>query len=400
MWVEEALIVILYFPFPVQNKKVHSPNKRNYSKENTQKQGLSLILPQDLTKIDEEIKPFWNSLSTEIHCILWQPHQIELPEQGFFSLDGFSNYQEGKSNFWKKQIIPNRSIRQPSSPSSLRLSIPTTENEAQNAIISKKIRIYPKNENLWFDSLNLYRRAYNLTIEFMRKGRKPSSEFRSQICEWCFCECEENEVSYNSNLIQAAYKKACETRTAVIKNRIQGKKSELTFMSRCASSQYFVVPRLSSKKEIYPRILQGCRWSEIVPDEAKGKTAIVTYTNAQWFVSVRKEKVVSKPKREHLSIVALDPGVRTFQTAFSDSEATQYGDKFVETKLVPLMLGLDHLLSWRDKLFNESKTKQWVQDRLKHCNSLIHQVRIRQQNLVADLHRRVAYDLVSNHDVI
>jgi hypothetical protein len=177
---------------------------------------LSLMLPADLTKIDEDIKPFWNSLSTAIHYTLWQPHQIELPEADFSLLNGLSqpkvseaNYQEDESNFWKKRITPNRSTQQPSSPSSLRLSIPTMENEAQNEITSKKIRIYPKNETLWFDSLNLYRRAYNLTIEFMRKGRKPSSEFRSQIGDWCFCECEENEVSYNSNLIQAAYKKAC-----------------------------------------------------------------------------------------------------------------------------------------------------------------------------------------------
>ncbi|MFK5969441.1 MAG: zinc ribbon domain-containing protein [Candidatus Marithrix sp.] len=70
-------------------------------------------------------------------------------------------------------------------------------------ITSKKIRIYPANEVLWFDSLNLYRRAYNLTIEFMGKKRKPSSEFRTQICDWCRIECEDNDVSFNSNLIQA-----------------------------------------------------------------------------------------------------------------------------------------------------------------------------------------------------
>ncbi len=273
-------------------------------------------------------------------------------------------------------------------------------NEAQNVITSKKIRIYPTNERLWFDALNLYRRAYNLTIEFMRKGRKPSSEFRSQICDWCYCECEENEVNYNSNLIQAAYKKACETRTAVIKKRMKGERSELTFMSRCANSQYFVAPRLSPKKEIFPRILHGCHWSETVPDGAKGKTTIVTYTNGQWFASVRQEPKIPKQKLEHLSVVALDPGVRTFQTAFSYQDATQYGDKFVETKLVPLMLGLDHLLSLRDKLLNDDQSKQWVQDRLKYCNSLIHNIRAKHQNLVADLHRRVAYDLVSNHDII
>ena len=384
----------------VTSKKALLNNKNNCLNLNTLMPGFSLMLPADLTKIDEDIKPFWNSLSTAIHYTLWQPHQIDLPEADSSLLNGLSNYQEEESNFWKKQIIQNSSILQPSSPSSLRLSIPTMENEAQNVITSKKIRIYPTTERLWFDSLNLYRRAYNLTIEFMRKGRKPSSEFRSQICDWCYCECEENEVNYNSNLIQAAYKKACETRTAVIKKRLKGEKSELNFMSRCASSQYFVAPRLSPKKEIFPRILHGCRWSETVPDEAKGKTTIVTYTNGQWFASVRQEQAVPKQKLEHLSVVALDPGVRTFQTAFSDQDASQYGDKFVESKLVPLMLRLDHLLSLRDKLLNEDKSKQWVQDRLKYCKSLIHKIRVRHQNLVADLHRRVAYDLVSNHDVI
>ncbi|RKZ77800.1 MAG: hypothetical protein DRR19_27410 [Candidatus Parabeggiatoa sp. nov. 1] len=361
-------------------------------------EGLSLTLLADFTKIDKDIKPFWNSLSTDIHNILWQPYQIESPKPDL-SVGDF-NYVMEESSFWKKLITPNNSTRQCSSCSSLRLSIPTMESEAQNAIISKKVRIYPINENLWFDSLNLYRRAYNLTIEFIRKGRKPSSEFRTQICDWCFCECEENDVSYNSNLIQAAYKKACETRTAVIKKRTQGKKAVLTFMSRCATEQYFVVPRLSAKKEIFPKILQGCYWSENLPDEAKGKTAIVTYANGQWFASVKQERVVAKKKREHLSIVALDPGVRTFQTRFSDQDAVSYGEGFVNDKLVPLMLALDNLLSLRDKLKQEDQSKQWVQDRLKNLKQAIHKIKVRQQNLVADLHRRVAIDLVSNHDVI
>jgi hypothetical protein len=76
-------------------------------------------------------------------------------------------------SFWKKQIVPNNLTPQRLSPLSLHLSIPITENEAQNVIASKKIRIYPQNEKLWFEALNLFRRAYNLTIEFMRKGRKP-----------------------------------------------------------------------------------------------------------------------------------------------------------------------------------------------------------------------------------
>jgi len=277
----------------------------------------------------------------------------------------------------------------------------TTENEAQTDVTtSKKIRIYPKNEVLWFDSLNLYRRAYNLTIEFMLQSRKPSSEFRTQICDWCGIECEDNDVTFNSNLVQAAYRKACDTRTAVIKKRACGCKAELSFMSRMAPQQYFVAPRLSPKKQIFPNILKGCTWTEKVPEDAIGKTVVVTYTNGQWFASVRFVQPINQVVTKELSIVALDPGVRTFQTAFSVEDAISYGDQFANDKLVPLMSELDRLLSERDKLHNEDRSLQWVKNRLKNLNRRIHKVRARHQNLVADLHRRVAYDLVTNHDVI
>jgi len=170
--------------FLAQNKKVHSSNKKSYSEKNILMQDLSLTLPQDLTKIDEDIEPFWNSLSTAIHYTLWQPHRIELPEAGLPLSSGLSqpkvseaNYQAGESNFWKSQIIPSSSTPKHLSLSLPASSIPTTETEGQRSskegqsvITSKKIRIYPENEPLWFASLNLFRRAYNLTIEFFKKA--------------------------------------------------------------------------------------------------------------------------------------------------------------------------------------------------------------------------------------
>jgi len=405
--------------FQAPNKKVLLTNKKNCSKANTQRLDFSLTLPQDLTQIDEDIEPFWNSLSTALHYTLWQPHQIESPELVSLSsnevterseVNGLlqpkvseANYREAVSFFWKSPIIPNHLTPKRLLLSLPASSIPTTEKEVEedeSIPTTKKIRIYPENEYLWFASLNLYRRAYNLTIEFMRKGRKPSSEFRTQICDWCKLECEEHDITYNSNLIQSAYRKACDTRTAVIKKRVKGENASMSFMSRNAPGQYFVVPRFSANKQIFPRILKGCKWTEDVPSEAIGKTVIVTYTNGQWFASVNLNQSIEPTKSEALSIVALDPGVRTFQTAFSGTDAVSYGESFVNDRLVPLMLELDGLLSARDKLHCEEKSKQWVKDRLKNINRRIHKVRARQQNLVADLHRRVAYDLVSNHDVI
>jgi len=385
----------------VPNKKRLWQDKNNCSKTNIHSLNLSLTLPPVLTKIDEAIKPFWNPQSTAIHNILWQPHQIELPEPAFNLSNGSLNYRVFDTSFWKNRIIPSNLT-----PKLLLLSLPasstlTTEGEVRaDVITSQKIRIYPENEVLWFDSLNLYRRAYNLTIEFMIKGRKPSSEFRTQIGDWCRIECEDNDITFNSNLIQAAYRKACDTCTAVIKKRVKGEKAELSFMSRMASQQYFVAPRLSPKKQIFPHILKGCTWTEKVPEEAIGKTVVVTYTNGQWFASIRLTQPIKQVVTKELSIVALDPGVRTFQTAFSVEDAISYGDQFVNDKLVPLMSELDRLVSVRDKLHHEDRSLQWVKDRLKNLNRRIHFVRARHQNLVEDLHRRVAYDLVTNHDVI
>jgi putative transposase len=363
-------------------------------------QDLFMTLPPDLTKIDKAIGPFWNSHSLSLHYTLWQPHQIESPEVSLPLSNGSSNYQVGESNFWKSQIIPNSLIPQHLSLLKLTLSTQTQEKEAQSVITSKKIRIYPENEPLWFACLNLYRRAYNLTIEFMRKGRKPHGEFRSQICEWCKLECEEHDIAYNSNLILAAYRKACDTHIAVIKKRMKSEKTSMSFMSRNATQQYFIVPKLSSKKQIFPKILKGCKWAESVPDEAIGKTVIVTYAKGQWFASVRTSQLIEPTKTQNLSVVAIDPGVRTFLTTFSGTDAVSYGDGFVNNRLVPLMLSLDALLSSRDRLYQKDKSKQWVKDRLTNINRRIAKVRVRQQNLISDLHQRVAYDLVSNHDVI
>jgi hypothetical protein len=91
---------------------------------------------------------------------LWQPHQIELPEAGLHLSGGLSNYRAGESSFWKNHIIQSHSIPKRLSRSKPVSSTPTTEKEAQSETTSKKIRIYPENEALWFASLNLYRSAY------------------------------------------------------------------------------------------------------------------------------------------------------------------------------------------------------------------------------------------------
>ncbi len=143
-----------------RSNKAHSKHKKDGLKSTIQTGSLSLTLPADVTKIDADIKPFWNELSKEIHSILWQPHQIESPEQDSRSLNGSLNYQVGALSFWKRKILPINLTQKPSLLSLPALSVPIMESETET-VISKKIRICPENEKKWEQALNIYRCAYN-----------------------------------------------------------------------------------------------------------------------------------------------------------------------------------------------------------------------------------------------
>ena len=48
----------------------------------------------------------------------------------------------------------------------------------------------------------------------------------------------------------------------------------------------------------------------------------------------------------------------------------------------------------------EEAKPQWYFDRMKHYSKAISKLRAKMDHLVNDLHKRVAYDLVKNNDII
>ena len=269
---------------------------------------------------------------------------------------------------------------------------------------SRKIRVYPKNKKLYKAALDTYRRAYNLTIDsFKNKNIKPSSDLRKEITEQCK---NENHQIYDVNLIGEAYRKACSTRNAVLSKRKKEMKADYHFMSWKYSPKYFVVNRLGVNGSVYNKSLGSVFYTESIPKEAIGKNAIVTYKHDQWFISVKKEQMIKPTKTKSNKIIALDPGVRTFITSYSENETIKYGDKFVKNKLFSLMVQISKLISARTKYLNILKKTsndfipQWITDRLANIDRRINSVKAKQNNLINDLHRRVAYDIVINNDII
>jgi len=145
-------------------------------------------------------------------------------------------------------------------------------------------------------------------------------------------------------------------------------------------------------------------YTESIPDEAIRKQATIMYQNGQWFVGVQEKKELAPHSKEPARIVAIDPGVRTFATSYSQESVVDYGKNFTKDILAPLMKKLDNLLSQRDLLDNtkleDNQVPQWLKDRIRNLNKKIDFVRAKQSHLVRDLHLRVAFDLVKNNDVI
>ena len=130
-----------------------------------------------------------------------------------------------------------------------------------------------------------------------------------------------------------------------------------------------------------------------MPEEAWRKLTTIVLERGQWFICAQKQiATTGQDEIQVRSVVALDPGVRTFVTAYSVNHAASYGDGFYADKVFPLLLRLDDLVGLRAK----ARHREWR----RHLQKRIDKLAIRVRNLVDDLHRRVAYDLVQAFDVI
>jgi len=370
-------------------------NNRDFSKNNTT-EGLSVTLDLDSISRDEALSPYWNECCKENQSNWWLPHQIVSRGQDSQLSNISSNYQEVQSNFWKKTIRPINSTY----PISYPILLPSATQFMESVLVkgTKKIRVYPKNKNYLLEVIRQQRRAYNLAIACFQEQDKhvelrgnddyAKSSLRKTIREFVKSEVEERGEKFVSSGCDEAVASAFLTRDAVIRNRKNGKKCGFSFKSSKNPRQSFIWQKLSEgfvKKQF--TLTEDC------PEESLGKQARVVYDKGRWFLLAQKQiKTVGQSEIQAQNIVAIDPGVRTFATAFSSHESVSYGDGFFEERIMPLLLKMDDLYSLKSK----AKNDQWK----RHYEKRIHRLSNRVRDRIDDLHRRVCYDLVSSYDII
>ncbi len=247
---------------------------------------------------------------------------------------------------------------------------------------TKSIKLYPtlKQRQIFKKWQDCSRYVFNQTIDYLRSciNFSPSwmdikKDLLKQLPKWC------GPVPFQIKAIAVkeahqAYWKA---------------KGHPRFRSRKAPMQSCYIPKSALKEAgIYPKISgQGLRYSEPLPEVPLDSRLIYQYH--EWFLSVPHKKTTHVAENQG-RVVALDPGVRTFQTFYSEHLAGQIGyDDF--GRIQRLCYRLDDLISRTSKATGKAKRE------MKRAAA---RIRKKIKNLIKEIHFKTARFLVDNFDVI
>lgn len=167
-----------------------------------------------------------------------------------------------------------------------------------------------------------------------------------------------------------------------------GEPFKLKFRSRKNPVQSCYIPKSAVKSDgIYSRVLGKMRLTEELPENPMDSRLI--FENNQFYLSVPYKSKVSLSESQG-RCVALDPGIRTFITGFSETETFEIA-KGDFTRITRLCTFIDKLLSKKSK----AKAKQRYR-----LNRALLKLRAKHKALIDELHYKTINFLVKNYDII
>lgn len=391
--------------YPAQSKKKTSRAKSPTCKKTTRNPKSSKISAPASTSKGKVCVPYWSELCAERSSKLWLPTAIDWRDLASNSSISLSVKPVEKSWFSTKFLsAPKESLGLTSAPlftSSLVGSMDGANTRA------KRIRIYPTSSQraLFKQWFGVSRLVYNKTVEFLKQPETKAdwkaikTGILNSLPDFC------KPVPYMIKSI--AIKDACAAVSAAKrKYRDTGKIHEVSFRSRKNPSQsLFVQGPAISDAGIYPSISgKGLRYTEALPDKRVGKKSTTGKENladsrmifeyGRWFLCIPTAKMMEMADNQG-RIVALDPGIRTFQTFFTETSCGQIGNGDF-SRIARLATHLDDLLSRLDPNRKDSVTAK----RRYSMRRAAQRLRARIRDLVDELHWKTCRFLVTNFDVI
>lgn len=346
---------------------------------------------------------FWNNCSKEISKRLWYPQVIDFQGLDEISSIGYSNSSEQNLQL---SIVENINTLRKNSQRILWKSsqyslLDTTEGEN---IRTRKVRFYPTQEQrkLFDKCFNVHRFFYNKSVKYNKSNPTTSNiTIRNNInigndeleYKWM------KEIPYDTRQLAiknfvGSYKSSLELKK---KNHI--KKFDMKYLTKHDRHDVFFVNKkaLTNDFKIFQRKLNNPKLNfrkkmrKSLLKKSDGDFPIIRDNAGRYYLCII-QKYINKSKNINSKdgIVALDPGVRTFQTYYSQNECGTIGDN-VNIEIRKINEKIDKLEALKPNI--NAKTRYNINRRCLLLRSKI-------TNKVNDLHWKTASFLTKRYSVI
>ena len=375
--------------YPAQSKETTLNDKLNICEVSTPPQKLSETSEAVSTSKEKGLEPYWNGLCKVISSKLLLPIGIDSPGSVSTLYNTSLNKTVANSWFWTKQnTVRKRNSRRIFSQSCMSSVAGCTGSEV-TVTKSKKIRVYPTTEQRetlrqWFGTARF---TYNKTVALLNETdikanwKAIKTDMLHDLPDWS------KETPYQIKSI--AIRDACiAVREAKQKCKKTGVFQSVSFKSKRNPSDSIFIPKSAIKTiGVYHTLLGDLKMSETLPENICDSRLVKEHDKYYLCISY----TVTTPKRKpNGSVVALDPGVRTFLTYFHERGFGWLGHHAIN-RIQRLCSHLDNLLSRATKATQQSR---------KNMRRAANRIRKRIRNLVDELHHKIARFLVDTFDII
>lgn len=250
----------------------------------------------------------------------------------------------------------------------------------------KKLRVFPSKElhRIWKQWITGYRWIYNWTIAQLRNGTLASTYELQKLVRDSIRP--DSVKQLPGHQLQEAVADAVDAHKQAKSN--QG----IAKFKSCRQPKQIVKFKAGNyrKNQWYPSKVKGLTYSapESFPSECSYGTQLV-FERGKWY-GIFPEYLEPIPT-EQSKVIALDPGVRTFMTGYDGEKIVEFGGGDIG-KIQRLCEYLDRLMSRID--LSEAKRQR------RAMRKAAYRIQEKIQNLVKDLHNKVARFLVSEYKTI
>ena len=367
---------------PPQSKKTTSKGKSKNASRHSPRPKSSKKLAAACDSTAKGFRPYWNDVVEENSSRLWLPTEIVFQDSLMTPSSGSLRKQEEKSWFSTKVAFPKNNDCVKICLQSV-IASPVVSTANVEMLKAKTIRLYPNalQKQILEKWLSHSRYTYNKALEEITKnGLRNWMSLKTDLLKKLPAFLKDTPFQIKG----ATCKDACLAVKAA-----RAKQGKAHFRSRKSPQQTCFIPSSAlSEKGIYHTLLGKLKMSEKLPPMPKD-SRLSKVGDAWWLFVPYATKTTASDNQGR--IVALDPGVRTFQTFYATDSCGK-----IASEAAPTIFRLCKRL---DELTSAFATCTQRFQKLKIRKSMF-RLRRRIENLISELHWKTCKFLTDNFDVI